>query len=134
MANNFFFAKGLLVRFEEKTVSSGKRVAAFNVLLSEPRKKDDTERKDDGTFINVEAWELPENVVSFLNDNVKRTQIMFQGRLKQDRWEKDGVKKSAYKIVADADSIKPIPFKKKAEAPPPPPVKEKVATADEIPF
>lgn len=131
MANNFFFGKGLLVRFEEKTVASGKRVSAFNVLLSEPRKKDDTERRDDGTFINVEAWQLPENVVSFLNDNVKRTQVSFQGRLKQDRWEKDGVKKSAYKIIADADTIKPIPLKKKEEAPPP---KEKVTTESEIPF
>ncbi len=132
MANNFFYAKGLLVRFEEKTVGSGKRVSAFNILLSEPRKPNDTERKDDGTFINVEAWELPANLVSFLTDNVKRCRVSLQGRLKQDRWEKDGVKKSAYKIVADADSIRALPLAKKEE--PAPPVKEKVTTEAEIPF
>jgi single-strand DNA-binding protein len=50
-------------------------------------------------FINVDTWEKQADFVSkFVK---KGSMVSVVGRLKQDDWEKDGVKRTSYAIVAD---------------------------------
>ena len=55
---------------------------------------------DEDSFFNVTIWgKTAENLQEFLT---KGTQICVEGFLRQDRWEKDGHKKSRVSIVAES--------------------------------
>ncbi len=55
--------------------------------------------KEHTSFFDVVAWgKLGEICQKFLS---KGSQVAIQGRLKQDRWEKDGQKSSRVLIIAD---------------------------------
>ena len=55
-------------------------------------------KKDDVSFFDVLVWgKVAEICQKFLT---KGSQVSIQGRLKQDRWEKDGHKNSRVAIVA----------------------------------
>jgi single-stranded DNA-binding protein len=114
MSSNFFFGTGLLVRYEERTVGEdSKRVSVFSVLLSEPFNQNNqsnqnkTNDKKKGTFIDVEAWNLPQSLSNLLNKNVKKVRVSVQGRFRQDRWQdkQTGANRAALKLVANSVAI-----------------------------
>ena len=76
---------------ETKTTPSGKQVCNFSVAVSE--------RKDDPTqWFNVQAWEKLADVCGqYLK---KGSQVLIVGRMVSRKYEKDGVTKEAWDIVA----------------------------------
>ena len=49
-------------------------------------------------FFDVEVWgDLAENAAPLLS---KGTEVMIQGRLQEDEWEKDGEKRRKFKVTA----------------------------------
>ena len=72
-------------------VGSGRKVANFSIAVQK--------RGQEASFFDVVAWEvLAKNCAQY---GFQGGLIHVEGELKQERWEKDGVKKSKVLIVAD---------------------------------
>lgn len=77
-----------------KALESGKTLAKSSVAVD-----DGYGNKKQTYFFDVEMWgKTAENVA---NHSGKGRKILIEGRIKQDRWEKDGQKFSAVRIVAE---------------------------------
>ena len=75
--------------------------ARANISLAVNRsRKDGDQWVDDVSFLDVTIWgKTAENLKPYLQ---KGKQVAIDGYLKQDRWEKDGLKFSKVYIVADS--------------------------------
>ena len=85
---------------EIRYTGNGTAVASFRVASNSRRKNQQTGQWEDGdtTFLSVSAWEgLGENIAA---DFKKGQKIAVTGQLKQREYEKDGVKRTAYEVVA----------------------------------
>ena len=85
---------------EIRYTGNGTAVASFRVASNSRRKNQQTGQWEDGdtTFLSVSAWEgLGENIAA---DFKKGQKITVTGQLKQRDYEKDGVKRTAYEVVA----------------------------------
>lgn len=91
---------GRLTRDPElKILQSGTTAADLSIAVNESQKKGD-EWTDYANFFNVTAWgKTADNCGKYLT---KGRQIVVEGRLHQDRWEKDGVKHNTVKIIAES--------------------------------
>ncbi|MBP5283190.1 MAG: single-stranded DNA-binding protein [Treponema sp.] len=79
-------------------VSSGQARANVSIAVNRSRKNGD-QWVDEANFFDVTIWgKTAENLKPYL---LKGKQILVDGHLKQDRWEKDGQKFSKVTIVAD---------------------------------
>lgn len=111
--NNHVTVEGLLIRFEERVVGSkGNRVANLSIVISKPRKKNPQTgqyENQDGTFVDIEAWNLSPNLVTYLGQNQKNCIVACIGRLEMDTWEQNGQKRSKLKVVGDTIAAKPKP-------------------------
>ena len=78
----------------------GNGTARANVSIAVNRsKKTDGGYTDEVNYFDVTIWgKTAENLKPYL---LKGKQILVEGYLKQDRWEKDGQKQSRVSIVAD---------------------------------
>ena len=78
----------------------GNGTAKANVSIAvNSAKKDGDKWVDEVSFFTITIFgKTAENLKPYLK---KGTQALFCCRLKQDRWEKDGQKKSAISIIAD---------------------------------
>lgn len=88
---------GNLVGDPDLSVSpTGKSYVNFGVAHT-PVRPDGT--KGETSFYNVTAWEyLAEN---FATSFSKGDRVVVMARVKQDRWEKDGEKRSKYSMIAE---------------------------------
>ena len=78
---------GNITRDPELRNAGESDVASFGVAINSKFKD-----KDEVHFVNCEAWnKLGENICNFFD---KGQEIMCWGRMKTERWEKDGEKKS----------------------------------------
>ena len=95
------FAIGRLTHDSElKYTGGGLAIAKFSIACNSRAKKGD-EWIDEASFFDVSVFgKSAETLNQYL---VKGKQIAVQGRIKQERWEKDGQKFS--KIVINADSV-----------------------------
>lgn len=111
MAFNSVVLSGRLTADPElRYVPSGKAVVSFSVAVDRPTQKGQEKVAD---FFSVTAWEdLADLVVQRLS---KGSPVVVQGRLRQDRWEKDGQKNSRVIVVASSIS-EPLWGKKRAAA------------------
>jgi len=76
-----------------KNTTTGKSVSTLRLAVNSPMNDKEV------LFINVDTWEKQADFVSkFVK---KGSMVSVVGRLKQDDWEKDGVKRTSYAIVAD---------------------------------
>ena len=76
-----------------KNTATGKSVSTLRLAVNNPMNDKDV------LFINVDTWEKQ---AEFVSKFVKKgSMVSVVGRLKQDEWEKDGVKRTSYAIVAD---------------------------------
>ena len=85
---------------EIRYTGNGTAVASFRVASNSRRKNQQTGQWEDGdtTFLSVSAWEgLGENIAA---DFKKGQKITVTGQLKQRDYEKDGVKRTVYEVVA----------------------------------
>lgn len=98
--NNVQLAGNLTRDPEVKTLSGDKMVAQFGLAINHKYKTKDGEKKEDTTFVDVEAWgRTAELVGQYLT---KGRPVYVEGRLRLDQWEdKDGAKRSKLKVVAD---------------------------------
>ena len=93
-------------------VSTGTAKLTLHIANNESRKKGE-KWEDEVSYFDVTVWGKPaENLKQKIR---KGLSVGISGRLKQDRWEKDGQKKS--KIYINADSVQILEkTEKKAEA------------------
>lgn len=106
---------------EVKFLADGKAVGSFGIAVNS-KGKDGKERAD---FFDVVAFEkLAENCAQYIG---KGSAVLISGRLRNERWEKDGKKYSAVKIAAfDVQFLSP---KKEAA-----PASGQQPPDDDIPF
>jgi single-strand DNA-binding protein len=97
---NITLLKGNLARDPELRVvnTSGKQtsVVNFTVAVSREYTKNNGEKDKITSFINCEAWDSGAEVIaeSFRKGDL----VMIEGSLRNDSWEKDGVKHNSLKI------------------------------------
>lgn len=90
-----------------------KTICKFSVASNRYLPKDDGEFSEEVSYFEVTAWaELAEKMRKIK----KGRGVRIIGRLKQDRWEQDGQKRSCVSIVAEHIVFKPV-RKKTPDAP-----------------
>ena len=97
---NITILRGNLARDPELRIvnTGGKQTAVvnFTVAVSREYTKSDGEKDKVTSFINCEAWDTGAEVVA--ESFKKGDLVMIEGSLRNDSWEKDGVKHSTMKI------------------------------------
>lgn len=97
---NLVILRGNLARDPEirSVNTSGKQtsVANFTVAVSREFTKQNGEADKITTFVQCEAWDTGAEAIA---DSLKKGDlVMIEGSLRNDSWEKDGVKHSTMKI------------------------------------
>lgn len=91
---------------ELRTIKSGTSIATLGVAVN-AREKHGGEWEDYASFFDVTVWgKTAENCAEYL---AKGRPVAITGRLRQERWEKDGNKRS--KVVIVASSVQFLPSK-----------------------
>lgn len=95
---NIVRIKGNLTKNPElKYTTSGKAVSVISIASNHAYSKDG-KRTTEVSYFDVESWgAIAENCVKYLK---KGNGVIVEGRLKQDRWEKNGKTQSRVKISA----------------------------------
>jgi single-strand DNA-binding protein len=84
---------------EMRYTASGTAVAKFRIATTEKFTDRDGNRQERTEWHRVVAWrKLAEICGQYL---AKGKQVYIEGKIKNDTWEKDGVKQYSYEIVAD---------------------------------
>lgn len=96
---NIVKIKGNLTKDPElKHTTTGKAVCEISIASNRGYSKN-VKRTTEVSYFDVEAWGvIAENCVKYLK---KGNGVIVEGRLKQDRWEKDGKTQSRVKITAN---------------------------------
>jgi single-strand DNA-binding protein len=97
---NITLLKGNLARDPELRVvnAGGKQTSVVNFTLAVSREytKNSGEKDKITSFINCEAWDSGAEVIA--ESFKKGDLVMIEGSLRNDTWEKDGVKHSSLKV------------------------------------
>ncbi len=97
---NITLIKGNLARDPEVRVinSNGKQTSVVNFTVATSREytKANGEKDKITSFINCEAWDTGAEVIG--SSFKKGDLVMIEGSLRNDSWEKDGVKHSSLKV------------------------------------
>lgn len=84
---------------ETRYMPNGEAVASFSVAVGSQWKTKDGEKKESTEWVNCSAFgKLAEIVQSYLH---KGSQVYVSGRLKTDKYEKDGQTHYSTKVVVD---------------------------------
>jgi single-strand DNA-binding protein len=90
---------------ETRSFTNGGMVAKLGFAVTNRKKNTQTGNwEDDPMFIDIEVFNRGESgkLADLVRDRCRKgSQIMVEGRLYLDNWEKDGQKRSKHKIVAD---------------------------------
>jgi single-strand DNA-binding protein len=85
---------------ELRYTNGGRAVCSFSVAENRTWTDHAGERQEATTWLDVSCWaSLAENAAASL---VKGSRVIVTGRVEQREWEKDGQKRTAWQIVADA--------------------------------
>ena len=105
MALNSVNIMGNLTRDPEiKSTPSGKSVCSLSIANNRIYSKNN-EKVTEVSYFDVEVWGVvAENCAKYLK---KGSGIIVEGRLKQDRWEKDGKTQSRVRISANSVHFMP---------------------------
>ena len=83
---------------ELRYIPSGTAVTDISLAVNDRVKRND-EWIDEATFVDVTLWgRTAEVAAEYLS---KGSPVLIEGRLKQDRWEQDGQKRSKIKVVGE---------------------------------
>ena len=103
---NSFIIEGRLTRDAElKYLPSGTALATFSLANNRSYKKGDDWEKET-LYLDVTVFGKQAEYIGVLK---KGRQVRANGRIKQERWETNGEKRSKYVVVADHVEVKPIP-------------------------
>jgi single-strand DNA-binding protein len=92
---------------ETRYLATGQAVTKMSVAVNRRFQDKNGEWRDETAFIDVETWgKLAERCAETLK---KGRPVYVEGRLKQDSWEKDGVKQSKLLISAERVSAFEVP-------------------------
>ena len=84
---------------ELRYIPSGMAVAEIGLAINDRRKNASGEWVEEATFVDVTLWGRTAEVASeYLS---KGSSILVEGRLKLDRWETDGQKRSKLRVVGE---------------------------------
>ncbi len=100
---------------ETKYLSSGTAVTNLSVAVNRRYQDKSGEWRDDTSFIDVEAW--GKSAERIAESGRKGQPVYVEGRLKQDSWERDGVKQSKLKVSADIVKTFDVPQRGQGSAP-----------------
>ncbi len=105
MSLNSVNIMGNLTRDPEiKTSPAGKSVCSMSIANNRVYSKNN-EKVTEVSYFDVEVWGLiAENCAKYLK---KGSGVIVEGRLKQDRWEKDGKTQSKVRISANSVHFMP---------------------------
>ena len=95
---NIVMLRGNLARDPELRVVGEKRTAVVNFTVATSREftRSDGTKDKITSFIQCEAWDSGAEAVA--NSLKKGDLVMIEGSLRNDSWEKDGVKHSTLKV------------------------------------
>lgn len=97
---NIVLLKGNLTRDPElRTINSGNKqtsVVSFTVAVSKDFTRADGSKDKIVSYIGCEAWDSGAEVIG--SSFKKGDLVMIEGTLRNDNWEKDGVKHSTLKV------------------------------------
>lgn len=94
--NCFVLVGNLTADPEIVKLDGGKIKINFSVAYNDPYQKDDSKKT---SFFNCEMW--GNRGEAFAKFHAKGDKVCIQGRVLQERWEKDGEKRSAMKVKAE---------------------------------
>jgi len=98
--NQVFLIGRLTHDMDLRFTTAGKAVGKFSIAVNKKRKIED-QWKDEPGFFEIVLWgQLAEHLKQYLS---KGKQIAVVGELTQERWEKDGQKRS--KVTVTASSV-----------------------------
>ncbi len=84
---------------ELRYIPSGTAVTELRMAINDRRKTASGEWVEETTFVDVTLWgRTAEVATEYLN---KGSNVLIEGRLKLDTWEKDGKKNSKLRVVGD---------------------------------
>jgi len=84
---------------EVRFLPSGKAVAGLGLAVSSKYRTQDGQDHEEVCFVTCEVYgKQAENCGKYLS---KGRQVLMEGRLRYEQWEKDGQKRSALKVIAD---------------------------------
>lgn len=100
MANlNKVMVIGNLTKDPETRQAGSYSIAMFSIAVNKRSKSADGQKKEEVSYFDCEAWnKTGELVMQYCK---KGRSVLVEGHLQQDRWEKEGQKRSKVKIVAD---------------------------------
>ncbi len=119
---------------EMRYTASGMAVVKFRIATSERYTDKQGNRQERTDWHRVTAWgKLAEICNQYLS---KGKQVYIEGRIRNDTWEKDGVKQYSYEIVADTMQMLGQASGRNQEREPEPPFgpPEGGVPEDDIPF
>jgi single-strand DNA-binding protein len=95
---NLVVLRGNLARDPELRVVGDKKTAVVNFTVATSREftRSNGSRDEVTTFVRCEAWDSGAEAVA--NTLKKGDLVMIEGSLRNDSWEKDGVKHSTMKV------------------------------------
>jgi single-strand DNA-binding protein len=128
--NRVILAGNLVRDPETRFIPSGTAVTSFSIAVNR-RYKVNNEAKEEVSFFDISVFgKMGENCAEYLS---KGRPVLVEGRLRQRRWEADGVKRSKIEVVADNVQFLGGPRGASADAPAPSgPAPE--SQDDDIPF
>jgi single-strand DNA-binding protein len=117
---------------EVRYTAGGTAVAKFRIATTERFTDKDGNRQERTEWHRVVAWrKLAEICGQYLS---KGKQVYIEGKIRNDTWEKDGVKQYSYEIVADTMQMLGGPGGRGQESEPPFEPPPGGAPEDDIPF
>ncbi|PAY19217.1 single-stranded DNA-binding protein [Rhodopirellula sp. SM50] len=97
--NRVILVGNLTRDIELRYIPSGQAVSDVTVAVNDRRKTANGEWVDEPTFVDVTLWGRNAEVASeFLS---KGSPVLIEGRLKLDRWETDGQKRSKLRVICE---------------------------------
>jgi single-strand DNA-binding protein len=91
---------GNLTRAPElRHIPSGLAVTDSGIAINERRKLASGEWAEEVTFVDITLWGRQAEIAC--EYTTKGSQVLVEGRLKQDSWESEGQKRSKLKVIGD---------------------------------
>jgi single-strand DNA-binding protein len=97
--NRVILVGNLTRDIELRYIPSGQAVSDVTVAVNDRRKTASGDWVDEATFVDVTLWGRNAEVASeYLS---KGSPVLIEGRLKLDRWETDGQKRSKLRVICE---------------------------------
>ena len=87
--------RGVELRYTPSKVA----VADMCIAVNDKRKEKDGTWVEDTTYVEITLWSNIAEIAAKYTE--KGSQVMIEGRLQMDQWEKDGKKRSKLKVIGE---------------------------------